>query len=227
MGEYAAKGVTAKRVKATALVAGHALACAGTLLAPTSANATTPDGAAATGTAAARTAEARAAAGQRSPAVTITDRLGDHTLIDALPKDRYANASDIRTIRFEKINGALRITTTIGMVGINASRQYAVTSFTVPSGLKYLVQAMPQTTRAEVAKQSWRNAVSCPDARSGYRAGSPGAIIATIPLKCLGKPKQITNFTAYSFTEVYHTGYSEYVAMSEDDAAGPGVLRLG
>jgi hypothetical protein len=158
--------------------------------------------------------------------VTISDRVGDHTLIDGLPNDPRSKAADVRSVRFEKVGGALRVTTTVNLVGIKSSRQYAVTSVKVPSGLKYLIQASTNTTRASVAKQSWRNTVSCPDARSGYRGGSPGTITATIPLKCLGKPNQITGFTAYTFTEVYSVAYGEYVAFSEDEAAGPGVLRL-
>jgi hypothetical protein len=213
---------TARRFRAGTFAVGLVTACVGALLAPTGVYAALPEIADSTS---AQT-DARTVAIQRGPAVTISDRIGDHALIDGLPNDPRSKAADIRSVRFEKVNGALRVTTTVNLVGIKTSRQYAVTSVTVPSGLKYLIQASTNTARASVAKQSWRNTVFCPDARSGHRGGSPGAITATIPLKCLGKPNQVTGFTAYTFTEVYSVAYGEYVAFSEDEAAGRGLLRL-
>lgn len=159
------------------------------------------------------------------PAVTFTDRVGDQRLTDGLPNDPKARSIDIRSVRFEKVGGTLRVTTTMRSVG-GYGTQYVVATATTPSGLKFLIQASTNTSIAYVAKQSWANEVRCGDAKGRRDNGSPGSITAVVPLGCLGRPARLSQFTAYTVVEDYSVSHGRTLELADDEAAGGGVLRL-
>ena len=158
-----------------------------------------------------------------TPAV-IKDPAGDVRFIDGLPTDPTAKSIDISKLKFEKVDGQLKVTVFIRDAHPSrTANQYMVAHATAPSGIKFLIQAATNTSRAYVAKQSWANEAFCPDARS---ITSGNTLIAKVPLKCLDRPARLTKLGAMTIVEEYSVGASRYYDLALDKASGRAVLKL-
>lgn len=164
-----------------------------------------------------------AAAAAFTPAI-VNDPRGDYRLIDGLPTNPVTKSIDISRVKFEKVDGQLKVTGFIRDVHPSRTAiQYMVAHATAPSGIKFLIQATTGHQRAYVAKQSWANEVLCTEAKSIV---SGDTLVAKVPLKCLDRPSRLTRLGATTLVEEYSVAASRYYTYSMDKASGSAILRL-
>lgn len=156
--------------------------------------------------------------------VTASDPTGDYTLIDGHHGGRAASI-DIESMRWARSQGVLRATVVIRRLRPKDLSQYAVFGAVDPArGRRFLIQASTLTPVAHVADGSWANPVPCKNAtaRLTTRADGTGRIVATVPLRCLGRPAKLERLRVQTLARSYYLDKD----LSRDRAHARKVLRL-